>query len=63
MSCAQCHDHPNVKDWTQGHFYGLKGFFARTYDASGFLAETDHDNWSAAAGRAFFRHELGFDTR
>ena len=41
VSCAQCHDHPNVKDWTQGHFYGLKGFFARTYDASGFLAERE----------------------
>ncbi len=41
VSCAQCHDHPNVKDWTQEHFYGLKGFFARTYDASGFLAERE----------------------
>jgi len=41
VSCAQCHDHPNVKDWTQEHFYGLKGFFARTYDAGGFLAERE----------------------
>ena len=41
VSCAQCHDHPNVKDWTQEHFYGLKGFFARTYDASGFLGERE----------------------
>ena len=39
VSCAQCHDHPNVKDWTQEHFYGLKGFFARSYDASGFVGE------------------------
>ena len=41
VSCAQCHDHPNVKDWTQEHFYGLKGFFARSYDASGFLGERE----------------------
>ena len=41
VSCAQCHDHPNVKDWTQEHFYGLKGFLARTYDANGFLAERE----------------------
>ena len=41
VSCAQCHDHPNVKDWTQEHFYGLKGFLARTYDANGFVAERE----------------------
>ena len=39
VSCAQCHDHPLVKDWTQDHFYGMKAFLARTYDAGGFLAE------------------------
>ena len=39
VSCAQCHDHPLVKDWTQDHFYGMKSFLARTYDAGGFLAE------------------------
>lgn len=39
VSCAQCHDHPNVKDWTQDHFYGMKSFLARTYDASGQIAE------------------------
>jgi hypothetical protein len=33
VSCAQCHDHPNVKDWKQDHFYGMKAFLARTYDA------------------------------
>ena len=32
VSCAQCHDHPLVKDWTQDHFYGMKSFLARTYD-------------------------------
>jgi hypothetical protein len=39
VSCAQCHDHPHVADWKQDHFYGMKSFFARTYDAGGFLAE------------------------
>ena len=39
VSCAQCHDHPLVKDWTQDHFYGMKAFLARTYDAGGTVAE------------------------
>lgn len=39
VSCAQCHDHPLVKDWTQEHFYGMKSFLARTYDAGGTVAE------------------------
>ncbi len=41
VSCAQCHDHPLVTDWKQDHFYGMKSFFARTFDASGFLAERE----------------------
>lgn len=39
VSCAQCHNHPHVEDWTQDHFYGLKAFLARTFDNGGFLAE------------------------
>jgi hypothetical protein len=39
VSCAQCHDHPLVRDWTQDHFYGMKAFLARTYDAGGAIAE------------------------
>lgn len=39
VSCAQCHDHPLVKDWKQDHFYGMKAFLARTYDAGGTLGE------------------------
>lgn len=39
VSCAQCHDHPKVEDWKQDHFYGMKSFFARTFDNGGFLAE------------------------
>ncbi len=39
VSCAQCHDHPLVRDWKQDHFFGMKSFLARTYDANGQLAE------------------------
>jgi hypothetical protein len=39
VSCAQCHNHPHVQDWTQDHFYGMKAFLARTFDNGGFLAE------------------------
>jgi hypothetical protein len=39
VSCAQCHDHPLVSDWKQDHFYGMKSFFARSFDNGGFLAE------------------------
>jgi hypothetical protein len=39
VSCARCHDHPLVSDWKQDHFYGMKSFFARTFDNGGFLAE------------------------
>ncbi|MFM7072384.1 MAG: DUF1549 domain-containing protein [Planctomycetota bacterium] len=26
ISCARCHDHPLVADWTQFHYYGLSAF-------------------------------------
>jgi len=39
VSCAQCHNHPLVNDWTQDHFFGMKGFLARTFDNGGFLGE------------------------
>jgi hypothetical protein len=41
ISCAQCHDHPHVQSWTQDHFYGMKSFFARTFENNGFLGEYD----------------------
>jgi hypothetical protein len=41
VSCAQCHDHPHVSQWTQDQFYGMKSFFARTVDSGGFLGEKD----------------------
>ncbi len=41
VSCAQCHDHPHVQQWTQDQFYGMKSFFARTVESGGFLGERD----------------------
>lgn len=41
VSCARCHDHPLVPDWKQDHFFGMKSFFARTFDIGGFLGERD----------------------
>ncbi|MSQ96012.1 MAG: DUF1549 domain-containing protein [Gemmataceae bacterium] len=41
VSCAQCHNHPHVQQWTQDQFYGMKSFFARTVDSGGFLGERD----------------------
>jgi Protein of unknown function (DUF1549)/Protein of unknown function (DUF1553) len=31
ISCAQCHDHPLVRDWKQDHFFGMKAFLNRTF--------------------------------
>lgn len=42
VSCAKCHDHPRVVDWKQDHYYGMKSFFARTYEAGTFVGETDY---------------------
>jgi Protein of unknown function (DUF1549)/Protein of unknown function (DUF1553) len=43
ISCAQCHDHPLVKDWKQDHFYGMKSFLNRTFingtENAGFVGE------------------------
>jgi hypothetical protein len=41
VSCAQCHDHPLVVDWKQEQFYGMKSFFARTFDTGSFLGERE----------------------
>ncbi len=41
VSCAQCHDHPLVSDWKQDHFYGMKSFFSRSYEAGRFVGERD----------------------
>lgn len=39
VSCAQCHDHPLVDDWSQAHFYGMKSFFSRTFENGDFIGE------------------------
>jgi hypothetical protein len=41
ISCAQCHDHPKVDDWKQDHFYGMKSFFSRTFDAGTAVGERE----------------------
>lgn len=30
LQCAQCHDHPQIEDYKQDHYYGLFAFFQRT---------------------------------
>ena len=42
VSCAQCHDHPEVSSWKQDHYYGMKSFFSRTFDNGGFVAEREY---------------------
>lgn len=42
ISCAQCHDHPLAPEWTQHHFYGMKSFFARTFENGGFVGEREY---------------------
>ncbi|HLX63012.1 MAG TPA: DUF1549 domain-containing protein [Planctomycetota bacterium] len=42
ISCAQCHNHPHVPGWTQDHYYGMKSFFSRTYDAGEFVGEKEY---------------------
>ena len=39
ISCAKCHDHPLVAEWTQAHFYGMKSFFSRSFGNGDFLGE------------------------
>jgi hypothetical protein len=46
VSCAQCHDHPLVPDWTQNHFYGMKSFFNRSFDNGGFVGEMEYGDVS-----------------
>ncbi|QDU96594.1 DUF1549 and DUF1553 domain-containing protein [Lignipirellula cremea] len=38
LQCAKCHDHP-YESWTQQDYYGMAGFFVRTY-----VVETDGAN-------------------
>lgn len=31
LQCAQCHNHPNIDDYLQRHYYGLSAFLNRSY--------------------------------
>ena len=42
ISCAQCHTHPYVDTLTQDYFFGMKSFFARSYDFEGTLLERNY---------------------
>ncbi len=37
ITCCQCHTHPYVATLTQDYFYGMKAFFARSFDFQGKL--------------------------
>ncbi len=39
ISCAKCHDHPLVSDWTQNHYYGMASFLNRTTGGKGKVGE------------------------
>ena len=42
VSCAKCHDHPEVTDWSQDYFYGMKSFFNRTFESGEYIAEREY---------------------
>ena len=42
ISCAQCHDHPYVGNWTQDTYFGMQSFFSRSFDNGGFIAEREY---------------------
>lgn len=50
ISCARCHDHPLVSDWTQDHYYGLAAFFARTTGGRGSVSEKNEGEVKFLAG-------------
>lgn len=50
ISCAQCHDHPLVADWTQDHFYGMMSFFHRTTGGKGTVGEKKEGEVTFLAG-------------
>lgn len=54
VSCAQCHDHPLVADWTQDHYYGMKSFFVRSFENGDFMGEKSYGlvEYKTTAGEA-----------
>ena len=44
MDCAQCHDHPFVEEWKQGHFEGMAAYYGQTnYTAFGVEDQSEKD--------------------
>ncbi len=39
ISCAQCHRHPYIKSLTQDYFFGMREFFATSYEFQGNLLD------------------------
>ena len=50
ISCAKCHDHPLVADWTQNHYYGMVAFFNRTTGGNGKIGEKAEGEVTFLAG-------------
>ncbi len=50
ISCAKCHDHPLVADWTQNHYYGMVAFFNRTTGGNGKVGEKAEGEVTFLAG-------------
>ncbi len=50
ISCARCHDHPLVADWSQSHFYGMVSFFNRTTGGKGKVGEKAEGDVKFVAG-------------
>jgi hypothetical protein len=42
ITCAQCHHHPEIKKLSQDYFFGMKAFFASSYDFQGNLLERQY---------------------
>ena len=45
LQCAQCHDHPNIVDYSQAEYHGILAFVSRSY-----LFEDPNDNKKAYVG-------------
>lgn len=39
ISCAQCHNHPYISSLTQDYFFGMREFFATSYEIQGNLLD------------------------
>jgi len=60
VSCAKCHDHPLVPEWSQAHFYGMKSFFCRTFELGEFVGEREYGDvkYKTTAGDEKLAHMM-----